>query len=125
MTTQTAQLGVKSFDIPDESFPVGDLARVEIVRLGGTTAHRATFQPGFHWAAHVKPIVGTDLCEVPHVGYVLSGRIGVRMADGTERELGAGDAFDMPAGHDIWVLGDEPYVAVDFAPAEAPVPLKG
>ena len=126
MTSKTTQLQAKSFDVPDESFPVGSLARVEIIHLGETTAHRATFQPGFRWTEHVKPAVGTDLCEIPHTGYVVSGRIGVRMADGTERELAAGDAFAVPPGHDVWVIGDEPYVAVDFTTAQdALTPLKG
>jgi quercetin dioxygenase-like cupin family protein len=126
MTTKTTRLQAKSFDVPDQSFPVAGVARVEVVHLGDTTANRVTFQPGFRWSEHVKPTVGTDLCEIPHTGYVVSGRIGVRMADGTERELGAGDAFAMPAGHDVWVVGDEPYVAVDFSPTEdAAVPLKG
>ena len=120
MTTETRQLQAKSFDLPDESFPVGSVARVEIIRLSGITANRVTFQPGFRWTEHVKPSVGTDLCEIPHTGYVVSGRIGVRMVDGTERELSAGDIFDMPPGHDIWVIGDEPYVAVDFTQAEDP-----
>jgi quercetin dioxygenase-like cupin family protein len=123
MTSKTVQLQVKSFDVPDESLPIGSLARVESVHLNETTAHRATFQPGFRWTEHVKPLVGTDLCEIPHIGYVVSGRIGVRMADGTEREMAAGDTFDIPPGHDIWVIGDEPYVAVDFPPAEAQTPL--
>src|ERR1700737_3610599 len=117
MTIKTAELQAKSFDVPDESFPVGSMARVESVHLNETVAHRATFQPGFRWTEHVKPIVGTDLCELPHLGSVVSGRLGVRMADGTEREMSAGDAFDIPPGHDVWVIGDQPYVAVDFAPA--------
>lgn len=66
MTTRTVQLHVKSFDVPDEAFPVGDLARVEIVQLGETSVHRPTFQPSFRWTEHVKPLMGTDLCEIPH-----------------------------------------------------------
>jgi quercetin dioxygenase-like cupin family protein len=126
MSTTTVQLQAKSFDVPDEAFPVGGVARIEIVHIGETTANRVTFRPGFRWSEHVKPTVGTDLCEIPHAGYVVSGRVGVRMADGTERELAAGDAFAIPPGHDVWVIGDEPYVAVDFSPtANATTPLKG
>jgi quercetin dioxygenase-like cupin family protein len=124
MTVKTTQLHAKSFDVPDDSRSVGGLARLETVHLGDTEAHRATFQPGLRWTEHVKPLVGTDLCEIQHVGYVVSGRVGVRMADGTERELGPGDAFNVGPGHDMWVIGDEPYIAVDFSPAAAPPPLQ-
>ncbi|HZU12277.1 MAG TPA: cupin domain-containing protein [Chloroflexota bacterium] len=120
MTSTIPRLHTKSFDVPDQAFPVGDLARVEIVQLGETAVHRATFQPGFRWTEHVKPLMGTDLCEIPHTGYVLSGRLGVRMADGTEREMAPGDAFVIPAvGHDIWVVGDDPSTLLDFPPEEA------
>lgn len=126
MTTRTAPPQAKSFDVPDESFPVGGVARVEVVHLGEITANRATMQPGFRWTEHVKPVVGTDLCQIRHTGYVVSGRAGIRMADGAEREVAAGDAFDVPAGHDMWVIGDEPYISVDFSLAEgAATPLKG
>ncbi|HVC80616.1 MAG TPA: cupin domain-containing protein [Chloroflexota bacterium] len=120
MATTTGQLQAKSLDVPDEARPFGAFGRLEIVHLGATTAVRATFQPGFHWIEHVKPLVGTDLCQVRHIGYVVSGRSGIRLADGTERELAAGDVFDVPPGHDAWVIGDEPYVSVDFSLAEAP-----
>ena len=125
MTTNTRQLQAKSFDIPDEAFPVGNVARVEIVHLGDITANRATMQPGFRWTEHVKPVVGTDLCQIRHTGYVVSGRAGVRMADGTEREVATGDAFDVPPGHDMWVIGDEPYISVDFGLTdESTTPLR-
>lgn len=125
MTTKTAQLQAKSFDVPDESFPVGNVARVEVVRLGEITANRCTMQPGFRWTEHVKPTVGTDLCQIPHTGYVVSGRAGVRMADGAEREVAAGAVFDVPSGHDMWVIGNEPYISVDFSMAKnAATPLK-
>ncbi|HZS01238.1 MAG TPA: hypothetical protein VFE37_21145 [Chloroflexota bacterium] len=118
MATAIQQLHAKSLDVPDETHARADKARVEVVHLGGTTAVRSVFQPGFRWSEHIKPSVGTELCEVRHVGYVVAGRICVRLADGTERELVAGDAFDVPAGHDAWVLGDEPYISIDFSPAQ-------
>lgn len=125
MTTETVPARVKNFDVPDESFPVGSVARVDITHLGDITANRATMQPGFHWTEHAKPKVGTDLCQVRHIGYVVSGRCAIRMADGTEREAAAGDVFDIPPGHDMWVVGDEPYVSVDFSLTEhAATPLR-
>jgi hypothetical protein len=68
VTTMTKQLQAKSFDVPDEATSVGSRARIESIRLGDITAHRVSFQPGFRWTEHVKPSVGTDLCEVPHTG---------------------------------------------------------
>jgi hypothetical protein len=117
MITETAAPQVKSFDVPDETRAVGSMLRAEVLSLGGVTAVRGTAQPGFHWTEHAKPTIGTDLCQVHHTGYVVSGRIRVRMADGTEREIAQGDAFDIPPGHDMWVLGDEQYVAVEFSTA--------
>lgn len=108
------ELQVKSIQAPDEARAMGAEGRIEFVHLGGFTGGRVTFQPGFHWTEHAKPIAGTDLCMVHHTGYVISGRSMIRMADGTERELAAGDFFDVPPGHDAWVTGDEPYVSLDF-----------
>jgi len=113
MTTTTAEMQAKSFDVPDEHFTIGDKGRVDTVQVNGVTFHRATFRPGFVWTEHARPIAGTDLCQLAHTGYIVSGRVAIRMADGTEREMGAGDIFDIPPGHDMWVVGDEPYVAVD------------
>jgi quercetin dioxygenase-like cupin family protein len=63
---------------------------------------------------NVKPVVGTDACQVDHIGYVLEGRMALRMDDGTEREFGPGDAFQLPPGHDAWIIGDEACVLLDF-----------
>ena len=115
MATETTQFQAKSLDVPEQSRSLGGKMRVDFVQLGDLTVGRGNAQPGFRWTEHAKPVVGTDLCQVHHIGYVLSGRCGVRMADGTERELAAGDAFDVPPGHDMWVIGDEPYVTLDFA----------
>ena len=106
----------KRFDSPDEvrEFPLG---RAEIVRIGGGEVGRLVVEPGWRWSEHLKPVAGTELCEAPHFQYVLSGRIGVRMADGTELELRAGDVNVLPPGHDAWVIGDEPAVAIDWGGA--------
>ena len=102
-----------SFATPDEvrEFPNG---RVEIVKVGGAEVGRLTLQPGWRWSNDVKPIAGTELCEAPHMQYHVSGRVHVRMADGTEFEAGPGDVTSLPQGHDAWVVGDEPAVVVDW-----------
>jgi quercetin dioxygenase-like cupin family protein len=67
----------------------------------------------------VKPIAGTDLCEAPHLGYFVSGRMKAVMDDGQELEFGPGDVMWLPPGHDAWILGDEPCVIVDFGGYES------
>ncbi len=114
MTNPTAVTVVKSFSTPDDTRTTHGPGRIDFVSLGELTAGRATFEPGWRWSEHMKPLVGTDLCELTHVGYVVSGRQMVRMADGTELELSAGDAFVVGPGHDMWIIGDEPCVTVDF-----------
>jgi hypothetical protein len=103
----------RSFEAPDEQRPAGN-ARAAIVNLGNVTMMRITAQPGWRWSTDVKPIVKTDSCQAPHLGYSLSGRMHVRMDDGTEEEFGPGDVVVVPPGHDAWVVGDEPYVALDI-----------
>jgi quercetin dioxygenase-like cupin family protein len=112
-----ATLQRKSVDQPDETRPV-DKGVVEVVEIGGTTMMRTTFQPGWRWSECVKPIVGGDSCQVNHVGYCVSGTLHVQMEDGEELDISAGDASHIPPGHDAWVVGDEPYVALDFVGAE-------
>jgi len=106
----------KSFDTPDEvrEFPHG---RAEILNIGGGEVGRLILEPGWRWSEHIKPIAGTELCEAPHFQYVLSGRVGVRMADGTELEIGAGEVAVLEPGHDGWVIGDETAVAIDWGGA--------
>lgn len=108
------QLRRKRFDRPDEVRTV-EKGRIEIVELGELAVGRAIFEPGWRWSEHVKPIVGTESCEVHHIGFVISGRIHVEMSDGASIELTGGDTFEIPPGHDAWVVGDEPWVSVDYA----------
>jgi quercetin dioxygenase-like cupin family protein len=103
----------KSLDQPDETRPI-EKGTVEIVQLDVGTVMRTTFEPGWRWSECVKPVVGGDSCQVDHFGYCISGRMHVRMNDGDEMDVGAGDAIRIPPGHDAWVVGDEAYVGVDF-----------
>lgn len=106
----------RGFETPDEVREMPH-ARAEIIEIGGGKVMRMTLQPGWRWSEHVKPIAGTDLCEAPHFQYNLSGTIRVRMADGSEFDVGPGEVSVLPPGHDAWVVGDEQVVAVDWGGA--------
>jgi hypothetical protein len=111
-------LEAKNLDQPEDkrSFEHGE---VLMVRVGGSTIGRAVFRPGWRWSTDVKPLVGTSSCELAHTAVVISGRMRVRMNDGTEAEFGPGDAHYVSPGHDAWVVGEEPLVVIDFtAPAQ-------
>jgi quercetin dioxygenase-like cupin family protein len=105
------ELAIKRFDEPDErrEFPLGSF---DLVALGGMTVGRASYDPGWKWSDHVGAATGATSCEVEHVGIVVSGRAAVRMDDGTQLVMEPGDVFAIPAGHDSWVVGDEPYVSL-------------
>lgn len=109
---------IKHFDAPDEvrEFEKG---KFELVKIGEMMIGRASYEPGWKWSEHVRPLAGTDVCEVEHVGLVVSGRAMVLMNDGTEIELRPGDMFAIGPGHDSWVVGDEPYVSLHFLGADA------
>jgi ketosteroid isomerase-like protein len=87
-----------------------------IGNAGGATFMRGTFEPGWRWTTDVGPIAGTASCQTRHLGYVISGQMRIREDDGAECDLGPGDIFDLPAGHDAWVVGDVPCVMVDISP---------
>jgi ethanolamine utilization protein EutQ (cupin superfamily) len=110
-------MGLKSkrFETPDEVRPFQAHGQVDLVNLDSGPVGKGTFEPGWRWSNDVKPIAGTDSCQVEHIGYVMSGRMKVVMDDGGELEVGPGDTFHMPPGHDAWTVGDEPCVVLDFA----------
>jgi len=107
------KMEVKNFKNAEE-VRTFDLGKVELVKIGGRTIGRATFQPGWKWSLSVGPIVKTRSCEAPHFQYHVSGTLRVLMDDGTERDLKPGDVSLLPMGHDAWVIGDSPVVVVDF-----------
>lgn len=107
----------KSHAAPDE-VRTPEKTRVEIVRLEGHTLARFTLEPGWRWSECIKPVVKTELCQVSHVGYVVSGRITVRMQDGRQQTVGAGESYTIPPGHDAWVEGNANFVAIEVMSAE-------
>ncbi len=108
----------KSLDDPDETFELQGMVE-HLVEIGDYTVGRVVQPPGFRWSKHVQPIVGGDWCAARHVGVVLSGRMGVELQDGATFELGPNDVFDIPPGHDSYVVGDEPLVEIDWSGLEA------
>lgn len=113
MSTKTQQVEHQDFAAPAEvrTFPHG---RVDLVLLGDREIGRLTLEPGWRWSEHVRPIAGTTWCEAPHFQYHVAGILGIRTQDGREFEAGPGALTSLPAGHDAWVVGDEPVVVVDF-----------
>jgi quercetin dioxygenase-like cupin family protein len=106
----------KNLARPDEtrSFPHG---RLDLVKVGDLAFGKFTLEPGWRWSEHVKPVAKTEACQVHHNGYIVSGRMRVRMQDGSEIEVGPGDVFVCPPGHDAWIVGSEPCVCYDFSGA--------
>ena len=110
----TATIAVKRFDAPDEVRPFEGHGHVDVVKVAGQPVGKGTFEPGWRWSQDVKPIAGTDSCQVSHLGYCVSGAMRVHMDDGTDQDVRAGDVMAIPPGHDAEVLGDEPCVIIDF-----------
>lgn len=106
-------LEVKRFSEPDERVTF-ERGHTELVTIGPLTVGRETEEPGWRWSTHVQPIAGTERCEFHHVGMVVSGRMVVETRDGEVAEVGPGDLYDMAPGHDAWVIGDEPMIAIIF-----------
>ena len=103
---------MKSLQAGDESPVFLDESRRSQVSLASMSIGRGVYQPGWRWSLHVGALTGED--SAAHVGYIVSGRMLVRGPDGMEVEVGPGEAFEAPPGHDAWVVGDEPCVALDF-----------
>jgi len=103
----------KSMASPDETRTFDDTV-FQVVKLGGATVTRSTFQPGWRWSKNVGQVAESDFCQVHHVGYVVSGTLHVKTNDGHEAEFGPGDAYEIQPDHDGWVVGDQPLTSVEF-----------
>jgi quercetin dioxygenase-like cupin family protein len=104
-----------SMDAPEETRAFEDnMGKLELVNSKAGPVGRGTFQPGWRWSEHVKPIAKTESCEAAHMAYYVSGRMRVVMDDGQEAEYGPGDVAVIPPGHDAWIVGEEPCVLIDW-----------
>jgi len=106
---------IRNLERDGERRPFAAHGHAELASAGGLSLMRGVFEPGWRWSSDLAPLTGTDSCQVRHLGHVLSGAMRVRTDDGTEYDLGPDDLFDLPAGHDAWVVGDEPCVMVDYS----------
>jgi class 3 adenylate cyclase len=106
----------KSFSDPDQvrTFPLG---RVDIVELDETAIGRFVCEPGWRWSEAVAPIVRTASCQNRHIGYAITGQLHVVMDDGTVLDIMPGDGYEIPSGHDAWVVGAERWDTVEFTSA--------
>jgi hypothetical protein len=111
------QFETKSHNSPDE-MRTPKKTRVEVVRLPGYTLGRLNFEPGWRWSECIKPVVGTNSCQVSHVGYAVSGRLTVKLDDGTKKTFEPGMSYTIPPGHDAWVEGNERFVCIEIMSAE-------
>src|ERR1700745_310468 len=114
---QNIDVMLKQFEQPDEvrTFEKG---KFEIIRIGGLTIGRATYEPGWRWSLHVGPATGASSCSVEHVGIVLSGRVAAAMDNGTITQWRPGEVSPPAPEHDSWVVGNEPYVSLHFFGAD-------
>jgi class 3 adenylate cyclase len=106
----------KSFGSPEQVRDLGR-GRMAVVNLDETAVGRMKLEPGWRWSVDVAPKVGTASCQIRHLGAAISGHLHVAVEDGSEMEIRGGDAYEIPPGHDAWVVGDEPWEVVEFASA--------
>ena len=107
----------RDFATPDETRTF-EHGKVDVINVGGFTYGKYLFEPGWRWSECIKPVVKTDQCQNSHVGYAVSGRITVRLKDGTEKTIVPGESYTIPPGHDAWVEGNQPFVGIEVMSAD-------
>lgn len=113
---QVERLERRSADSPDETRTPPN-ATVQQVGIAGHTLGRMTMRPGWRWSEHIKPIAGTDSCQLSHIGYAVAGALTVSTSDGAQEEIRAGDFYSIPPGHDAWNAGGEDFVGIEIVSA--------
>lgn len=105
---------IKNFATPDDLLRLPKMT-AHLVELGEVTLSKMISEPGWRWSEHIRPSVGGEWCQVRHMGFVVSGQLGILYPDGTEIVYGPDDVFEIPPGHDGYTVGDEPCVQIMFA----------
>lgn len=108
----------KRFDEPDKQFHAGR-STVDLVNVGDIDHKRITFDVGWRWSEDVMLQDEKSLCSLTHLFVHISGRLSIKMTDGTQYEFGPGDVSFIPPGHDAWVTGNEPVIVIDHTPTGA------
>jgi class 3 adenylate cyclase len=108
----------RPFGEPDDARAIPH-GRLETYDLGEIRIGRSVLQPGWRWSESIKPIARTELCESHHIGVCVSGSARIRMREGAELLIEAGQFYEVPPGHDAWVVGDEPWITIDWQPSTA------
>jgi ketosteroid isomerase-like protein len=111
-----AQVYTSNIDRDGERRPFKGHGEAAIGSAGGAAVGRARFEPGWRWSADIGPIAGTASCQVHHLGYCVTGAMRIEFDDGTTADIGPGDIFDLPAGHDAYVTSTETCTLLDFSP---------
>jgi hypothetical protein len=116
ITAEGVLMTVDSLTAPMEAAEHREIGGVhlDVARAGGCRVKRMIYPPGFRWSSHMKPLVGTDLCQHAHVGFLARGQIHIQYADGCTLEFAAPQAVAIEPGHDGWVVGNEPAVVIEF-----------
>jgi class 3 adenylate cyclase len=107
------RLQAKSFATPDD-VRIMPNAKFETVGLDEARVGHCTFEPGWRWSTDLAPLVGTASCQLRHFGYSMSGSVAVVMDDGQALEIGSDTVFEIPPGHDKWVIGEQPWVTIEW-----------
>ncbi len=103
----------KNFQFPDEIKTPPNM-KIENIKMDDFTISKQTFQPGWQWSKHIKPIAKTTSCQTHHTGIWVSGKMHIKADNGQEIEYGQGDVADISPGHDEWVIGDKPAIFYAF-----------
>jgi len=106
---------IKSFEKSENKSTMPDgLGEASVVEFGENKVTSMHVKPGWRWSEHIKPLVGTDSCQVRHLGVIIHGTVTVEHDDGTRASYGAGDAYSIMPGHDAWVEGNEEVRGFEF-----------
>ena len=111
--TVVSALAVKSFDAPDKK-RCPDKAEFDLVTVDDFSVVRLILEPGWRWSESMKPLEETDFCQHNHLGFCVSGVLEVETPEGVRSTIRANDTYTLPPGHDEWVVGSEPFIAVEF-----------